>query len=219
MDYLRKYIDKPFGVISVCLILAILSSYPFVLVYQSLKLPTNGVTPLVTLSLSGFLFMFLIPALIIKRVWGKNLSDFGFKLPQNGLKKAEIFLITLTILLALYFLLKQASIQNYYSLYWQKMSASLIIFNLTAFLYYLSEEFLFRGFLLFSLWEKVKLNSILISAIIFSLLHLTRPLPEIFFAFFYSIVMGYVSIKTKSFLPSALLHFILSVLVNFAVVI
>jgi membrane protease YdiL (CAAX protease family) len=84
-------------------------------------------------------------------------------------------------------------------------------------IYYFCEEFIFRGVLFFGLWDKLKFHTFWIVNILFALLHFTKPLPEVFFAFFVGSAMTYLSFKTKSFLPAVVTHASISLILNFLI--
>ena len=166
-------------------------------------------------SISSFLVMFLTPLLIIKFVIKKKIEDFGLKLPIK--QKEAILYSSLILLFSLPIMLyfgNQFNFQSYYQGSGQKLLNSFFIFTLTSFIYYLSEEFVFRGFLLFNLFEDLGDFSIYVSGILFSLFHIGKPINEVFFALVLGIALGYLALKTKSILPGTIVHLALALILN-----
>ena len=104
--------------------------------------------------------------------------------------------------------------QDYYSFKRGPLFNFLALIILPSLIYYFAEEFLFRGFLFWGLWHKIKYHSFWITSLIFSIFHLSKPLPEVFFAFFVSLIFCYLSFKTKSFVPAAVTHFLVAIALN-----
>lgn len=79
-------------------------------------------------------------------------------------------------------------------------------------------EFLFRGFLVFGLEERFGYQAVLVQAVPFALTHLTKPEIEALGALFGGLVLGYVALRTRSFWPAFLTHWLfyagLIILVN-----
>ncbi len=165
-------------------------------------------------------FMLAVPVAIIKFWFKKNLSEFGLALPQNKketlLLTGAVFLINLPIIL---FFSKQPDFQSYYG--WANLdllSGYAVIFMLLPAIYYFSEEFLFRGFLFLGINQKPELKSYIITAVIFSLFHIGKPAAEIYYAFFFGLAACYLTQKSRSVLPAAVVHFALSVILNLLII-
>ncbi|MBI4034243.1 MAG: CPBP family intramembrane metalloprotease [Candidatus Brennerbacteria bacterium] len=163
----------------------------------------------------ALLTMFFLPLFLIKSVFKDNFGNYGLRRPED-LKKASLLssaaiLVLLPIVL---FFGAEESFREYYSM----GGLSPIHFFFTAIfassVYYIAEEFLFRGFLFWGLWRGIKYHSFWVSALLFAFFHLTKPIPEVIFAFFAGLVFAYLSFKTKSFIPAAVVHFILALVLN-----
>jgi membrane protease YdiL (CAAX protease family) len=74
-----------------------------------------------------------------------------------------------------------------------------------------SWEFFFRGFMLFGLAKKMDNRlAILIQTIPFALMHYRKPPLEAYGSIFAGIFLGIIAIRARSFLPSAILHFLVA---------
>ncbi|MEX0690016.1 MAG: CPBP family intramembrane glutamic endopeptidase [Candidatus Paceibacterota bacterium] len=168
-----------------------------------------------TLYLSSFAFMgmLVLPLSYIKLVLKKDLKDFGFRLPVISDNKKIIFLLSLLLILSVVVLSFDKSFQDYYT-----SSSVFLIFLWEAvvlsFIYYFSEEFLFRGFLFFGLLERIGLHSFWVSSSIFALFHIGKPSLEVFYSFLVGIIFCYFSYKTKSFVIPAVVHFLMALVMN-----
>lgn len=70
-------------------------------------------------------------------------------------------------------------------------------------------EFLFRGYLLFSLEKELgKTPALILHAIPYMLIHIGKPPLEVPYSFFAGLLFGYLALKTRSILPSFLVHFL-----------
>ena len=67
-------------------------------------------------------------------------------------------------------------------------------------------EFFFRGFLLFSLEERLGYNAIAVAALPYGLIHYGKPFPEAMGAIVAGAVLGMFALRTRSIAGGALLH-------------
>lgn len=216
MTKLKKFIEKPFFIIIFCSIIATISAWPaFILMRLGIYTYESTWFQLAS-AISALLILFVLPACIIKFILKKQVSDFGLRLPENLHEALKYVAIILVIFLPIMLIFgRETSFQNYY--FTGGNAVSFAILNLISLVYYFSEEFIFRGFMHFSLWDKLKFHSIWVINLIFALLHFGKPLPEIFLAFFLGMVLNHLSYKTKSFIPAFVIHFILALTLNFTV--
>ncbi len=166
--------------------------------------------------LSVFVFFFLIPAVIIKFIFHKNLREYGLNF--FNLKKGIIFIgIVLPILfVSIWVSSFQSPFQMEYPL------AKAIIYNRKLFivmeffylLYYVGWEFLFRGFIIFGLKKYGILVPIAIETSISTILHYTKPGGEIFLALIAGFLLGYYTYKYKTIWFAVLLHWSVGILMD-----
>jgi len=74
------------------------------------------------------------------------------------------------------------------------------------FLQFVALEFFFRGFLLHSLRRRLGVYSIFVMTIPYCMIHFGKPLPETLGAIGAGVVLGFMSLKTRSIWMGALLH-------------
>lgn len=214
MDKLKEIAKKPISIIIFSSILVFLSNWPPFLAVRSGLFNTDDIIFHFAVAISAFLIMFVLPSVIIKFVFHKPLRDFGLCIPNN--LKGSIKLSVIAILIAfpiIFFLSGEESFQKYYEVK-QGFGTFLFLTFGAGSIYYFSEEFIFRGILFFGLWDKLKFHTFWIINLIFSAFHFGKPPLEIFIAFFLGMLFSYLSLKTKSFLPAALVHLTLAFILN-----
>lgn len=209
-----------------------LNSVPIVLIFSvlffliSIKIPEFFIgegffekqLTLIQLSwvvLGALLGMVVAPIFFIKHILREEVSWYGWRLPDNWKKGA--FLVFVSLLILMPFILIFSGIEGfreYYSSTEGFLRESFFLMAIMSMIYFFSEEFLFRGFLFFGLMKRVGLHSFWISSLLFMVLHIPKPLPEVFFSFFAGLIFCYLSFKTKSFVPAAISHFVIAFLMN-----
>jgi membrane protease YdiL (CAAX protease family) len=129
--------------------------------------------------------------------------DYGIRI---GRWKPAIILTAVCLAamaLILYGVSKRPEFYSYYhrsAIDWSKLL-------LNTALYMFAWEFLFRGYMLFGLEKSIGKNAIFVQAIPFVLLHLGKPFLETLACIPGGFILGYISYRTKSFLPCFIIHF------------
>lgn len=156
------------------------------------------------------IFIFFVPLLLNQLFFKEPLENYGLYLPREKIKALLLILIALVVLSpGSYLIAQQPSMQIFYSLKEQGL-ASIIYDVLLAFpLYYFAEEFFFRGFLFLPLSRKIGWHSYWITELIFMWAHIGKPPFEVFYSFPAGLVLNYLTVKTKSFYPSMITHYLL----------
>lgn len=162
--------------------------------------------------------MLLLPLGIIKYKYEDRIENYGFNFPEKTLEAVKITIsIILLFGIILYFFSKNQSFRDYYAL---RHSITLWFFVevIISFFYFISEEFFFRGFILYKLLNKLGNKALIVSNIFFALLHFGKPSIEIIFSFFFGLLLSIITLRTKSFFPSALIHFFVALILNLLIV-
>ena len=91
----------------------------------------------------------------------------------------------------------------------QRLGPGWFVFGLAVRLCYMfCWEFLFRGYLLFGFERRVgAVAAIGVSTVPFVLMHFGKPLPELYGSVVAGLVLGFVAVRGRSFIPCAILHF------------
>jgi membrane protease YdiL (CAAX protease family) len=159
--------------------------------------------------LTAFLLMFWVPYFVVKIIFRQKLCDFGF---QTGNIRFGIrfVLISIPILVwAAYVGSANGGMQSEYPLAKSTIGHPILFLAVECFflLYYLSWEFIFRGFMLFGLEKRFgSLAAILIQTIPSAIVHIGKPASESFGAIFAGLVFGYLAIRTRSIYYPLILH-------------
>jgi len=147
-----------------------------------------------------------VPLLVILLVFHESPARYGFQL---GDWKAGLALTAVGcggMALVIPFVARSREFQSYYAL----QAHSTIPVALDAAMDLFGWEFLFRGFLLFSLYPVCGPYAILLQAIPFTIAHFGKPELETLSCIFGGSAFGYVAWRTRSFLYPFLIHWFLT---------
>ncbi|MFZ2621208.1 MAG: type II CAAX endopeptidase family protein [Minisyncoccia bacterium] len=217
MGYLKKVIMHPVGVVIISIVLIVLSNYPSFFLSKYGLLTKGSLGFLYFVNLSALILLFIVPILIIKFILKRPLEEFGLSSPKNWNEAVKLTtLATIVLLSILFFIAKDSGFQKFYAVK-EGFGVFFLLATLGSGIYYVGEEFLFRGFMFFALSERVHFHSFWITSLVFALLHATKPSGEVIFAFISSLIFCYLSQKTRSFLPAFAVHFIIALGFNLMV--
>jgi membrane protease YdiL (CAAX protease family) len=159
-------------------------------------------------TISSFVFYCVIPLGIIIFVLREDPRDFGLRL-GNWRKGALFSLLGIAVMsVVILGLARVTEFQQYYGLaaLGESGSRHLAELALRMGVYMFSWEFMFRGFLLFGLSERLGPLAIWIQAVPFAIMHLGKPELETLSTIFGGAAFGYVDLESRSVLPSVLIH-------------
>ena len=155
--------------------------------------------------LDRMVLYFVIPLMIILLIYRENPAKYGFRV---GDWRAGLVItgIAAALIVAIVWLVgRTEAFQEYY--------APLLNVRMPVPLYTALDlfgwEFLFRGFLLFSLYSVVGPYAIVIQAVPFALAHLGKPEVETLSTIFGGMAFGYVAWRTGSFIYPFIIHWFL----------
>jgi hypothetical protein len=80
-----------------------------------------------------------------------------------------------------------------------------------AFVLLLCTEYFFRGFLVLALFPRLGWYAPLVAALPYSLLHVGKPLPELFASAPFALALSYLAVRSGSVLWGLVLHWLLAV--------
>lgn len=156
-------------------------------------------------------FYFAVPAIIVRFVQKRPLSDIGLSLRiEKGFWKllASCFAVMLPLVYAMSltasFSTKYPFLRVYDgSPYW---SSTLLIWELAYFLQFFGLEFFFRGFLVHSLKPTLGIYSIFVMTVPYTMIHFQKPMAETFAAVAAGIFLGWISYRNGSIWLGLALH-------------
>lgn len=191
---------------------AILAQTQFASVGKEAVNPTNtNLYGLIWWVFVSVFFYFVIPALFVRFVQRRKLSDVGLSMSiEKGFLK--LLFVCIAIMLPLVYLMSlTASFSGKYpflKVYNGEpyFSSSLLIWELMYFLQFFGLEFFFRGFLVHSLKPALGFYSIFVMTVPYCMIHFQKPMPETFAAIFAGIFLGWISFKNGTIWLGLLLH-------------
>jgi membrane protease YdiL (CAAX protease family) len=181
----------------------------------------------------GALLLIGIPILLIKFVYKEPLSNYGLALPEKG-RRSLAFLtfvsLTLVCLPAFAFASRDADMRATYPFFRPFSSTGqFIVYELCYFVFFLTIEFVFRGYLLFGLSKIRDTNAdkggegvpgvfyfdryaLLIQMLSYTAWHLGKPLPELWGTLLWGLAAGALALTVKSIWPVVMSHWLLNVI-------
>ena len=188
--------------------------------------------------LGGVLLLVAAPMAIIRLGFRESWSKYGLGLPAPGRRKLALWgFLTLTALSlpAFYLGAQNPEMQALYPFYRPFASRlEFAAYELTYFPFFLTIEFIFRGYLLFGL-ESIAPGDVragggpaahvffgkyalLIQMLSYTAWHLGKPLPELWGTLLWGIAAGAVAWAVRSIWPVVLSHWLLNVWLDWLIV-
>ncbi len=161
--------------------------------------------------------MFLIPVLSIKFVFRKKLRDFGFTFGdvKFGLLTSAVFFAFMFV--TVWIVSSSLEFTVAYPQGGSELKTNfqlLLFYEFCILVYMLGWEFLWRGYMLFGLKEKLGYYTIFIQMIPFFILHKGKPELELFASIFAGIILGIQALRSRSFVYSWILHWLVMVSID-----
>jgi membrane protease YdiL (CAAX protease family) len=157
--------------------------------------------------LSSLVYYAVLPLLVIVLLLRKNPLDFGFRLGDVRKWLAYVGITCLIGAPILYFSSRGAAFQGYYDMMHFRTGAYAWSIAVTLF----ASEFLFRGFLIFGLKDRLKEGSILVQMIPFVMVHFGKPEVETLSTILTGLYFGFIVYRTRSFWPAFLIHLFINI--------
>lgn len=157
--------------------------------------------------LSVFLYCGIFPVLVVLLILRKNPLDYGLRWGIPRLWGYYVLIICVAAAVILYASSFFTSLQSYY----KNAEFNIAVYVLTQAVSLCGWEFMFRGFLLFGLKEKLGEASILVQMVPFVLLHIGKPEVETISTIITGILFGYVVYRGRSFWPAFFIHLFINI--------
>lgn len=152
--------------------------------------------------------LFWLPLMLIFIAARQEPSGFGFTLGDAKYGYRLVGLLFALLIPLLVVAARRPEFQSYYPI--QKQAANdlhyFAYFELTYGMYLFCWEFFFRGFLLFGLFRLFGVWSVFMQAAAFGIMHIGKPAPEVAASFGAGVILGFVALRCKSFVPGFALH-------------
>ena len=167
--------------------------------------------------LGALVLMGVVPALIVKFVFKERLADYGVRFGDPLRTVRSLLVAGPIIVLISYFAARDPSFWKEYPIN-HHAGASPQTFALHALAYlmfYLGWEFQFRGFMQHGLQASMGLgNAILVQVMASGIVHIGKPVGEIYGSIIGGLIWGLLAYRTRSLLSGLLQHFLLGILLD-----
>jgi membrane protease YdiL (CAAX protease family) len=173
----------------------------------TLFLTLAGYHPIGPPWVSSLIYFAVLPVITITVILRRNPLDFGLRLGNFKIWGFYVIASLIVALPILYIASRSSLLANYYTI----PQFEVVKYCLETTVYLLAWEFIFRGFLLFGLKEKLKESSILIQMIPFVLVHFGKPEIETISTILTGIYFGYVAYRGNSYWPAFIIHLFINI--------
>ncbi len=184
--------------------------------------------------LAGFFFVVLIPCVLIKWIFKERLRDYGLGWPKkNDRHKSWVAfwnLLGFTAILVIFYASNPA-MRAEYPLFGNAITGwgEFLIYEMVYLLFFISIEFIFRGYLLFGL-SRIRMPrnkstanppplrfgtyAILIQMLAYTTWHYGKPVPEVVGTIIWGIVAAAIALRIQSLWPIIAAHWLYNVFLD-----
>lgn len=153
----------------------------------------------------------VVPLVLIRLVFRESVAQYGFKL-KDAFGGWPLYVAMLVVMLPLVaYFSGTPAFQHKYPFYQPQNGEALWpnfwIWEGFYLLQFVALEFFFRGFMTLGLRERFGYYSILVMMVPYCMIHFRKPMPETFGAIIAGIVLGTLSMKSRSIWLGVLIHY------------
>jgi len=169
--------------------------------------PYRGLVGPAVWALGCFTCYFVIPALVVRTVLGLDLRDFGLRWESMGgsIKLFALLYVPLAVIVIV--VAQTPAFQTMYPFYRDPIGFGDA--SVWAFLYalqFFALEFFFRGFLCHGVRDVLGRHTIVLMTVPYVMIHFPKPMFEALGAMAAGLVLGFLSLRTRSIALGVLLH-------------
>ncbi|MGQ9701693.1 MAG: CPBP family intramembrane glutamic endopeptidase [bacterium] len=161
--------------------------------------------------------IYFVSPLFVMVLFKNRPADYGLRLGNFKIWLKDLIIALLIMLPILIIAFKFTNFKTVYplSVNARKGISNFIVYQIAQLVYMSGWEFFYRGFMLFGLSKKIDTRlAILIQTIPFALMHYRKPPLEAYGSIFAGIFLGIIAIRGCSFLPCAILHFLVALIAD-----
>ena len=157
---------------------------------------------------SSLVLRVLVPLLVVTAVLRESPRDWGWRFPTDWHHVWPYVIFLVVMVPVLFAASALGSFQAKYPFYDGAVAGGWHFWGFQLFygLQFLGVEAFFRGFLLFGLWPRLGWNAVPVMVIPYVMIHFGKPMPETLAAIVAGSVLGYLALRSRSFLWGAALH-------------
>ncbi|HEX7177780.1 MAG TPA: CPBP family intramembrane glutamic endopeptidase [Pyrinomonadaceae bacterium] len=165
-------------------------------------------------------FYFVVPALFIRLALKEPLSDYGLKL-RGAFKDYGLYLLMFVVMFPVVLLVSGAAgFQAKYPFYQMARGESLLPYfwqwEVFYFLQFFALEFFFRGFMLHGLKHRFGYYAVFVMTMPYCMIHFRKPFLEALAAIIAGVILGTLSLKSRSILPGVAIHYSIAIVMDLA---
>jgi hypothetical protein len=154
---------------------------------------------------------FVVPSFLTIFVFKMKLSDMGLRL-KGSLQGWPLYVIMLGVMIPLvWYFSSTASFQSRYPFYrmaeGENFWPNFIIWEVVYLVQFASLEFFFRGFITLGTRKSFGFMSIFVMMVPYCMIHFGKPMPETIGAIVAGVVLGTLSMKSRSVLLGIMIHY------------
>jgi membrane protease YdiL (CAAX protease family) len=158
----------------------------------------------------SLLFFVVVPVLTIRWGFGERVRDYGIKL-EGAFADSWVYGVMLAIAWPFIFLFSAQAgfLATYPFLHLEKGESLWPYFwcwELLYFLQFFGIEFFFRGFLVHGLRQRFGAYAIVVMMVPYCMLHFRKPMPECLASIVGALVLGFMSLRTRSIWMGTAIH-------------
>ena len=159
---------------------------------------------------SCVLLYFVVPALVVRLVFRQRLTDYGLSV-SGALRHYYVYVVLfLAILPLIYSVSTNEAFQRQYPFYKaygdNELPPGLLYWELAYGLQFFALEFFFRGFMVHGLKRRMGAYAVLVMAVPYCMIHFGKPFPETLGAIIAGLVLGMLSLRTRSIWLGVWIH-------------
>ena len=157
---------------------------------------------------SGLFWRVLVPLVIIVFVIRRSPRSYGFRLEGIG-KHLPVYGAFYLLMLPILFVASDlASFKTFYPFYERAAEggAAFWLYELGYIVQFIGVEAFFRGYLTFGLLRRFGWLAIPVMTVPYTMIHFTKPMPEATVAVVAGLALGYMAVRSKSWVPGVFLH-------------
>lgn len=181
--------------------------------------PYDGLADNIYWSLGCFTFYFVFPALIVRRVFGHRLRDYGLS-TEGFLRHLWIYVLMFIPVGILVFLVaKNPDFQRQYPFYKHPVGlGDFFVWEGFYALQFFSLEFFFRGFMLHGVKDRLGRFAVFAMVVPYVMIHFRKPMFETVGAVIAGSVLGVLSLRTGSIWGGFLIHVAVAISMDVAAI-
>ena len=175
--------------------------------------PYYGMLPYVYWAISSIVLRVLVPIAIIVWVLHSRPIDFGYRL-RGVTSHAWLYLLMFVAMIPLVAAASfTPAFQAKYPLFFNPEGGwtQFVLYQLAYGIQFVGVEAFFRGYMTFGLYPRFGYLAVFIMVIPYTMVHFGKPPLEVFMAIPAGLLLGYLALKTRSWVFGAALHWTVAI--------